>query len=195
MPGTVTDETTQKHETETKQAESEKTFSADYVRELRAENKQWRQKFAELETSHKTALEELTKSKQSLSDQVTSLNDKVNKAKEIVRDSALTGLLVEAGITDPDEQNLLLPGLIKVSKAEVSDELQLTYEKEATTALIKKFRQPNSETKPEGEVKPEKTNVSEVKNLLKPEPKFGLITETTVSDSFRKELASAFRIN
>ena len=86
------------------------TFSKDYVRELRAENKGWRLKAQELETQAKTAEEAAKKAKEEADGTVSAANKAAND--RIIR-AELKAEAIKAGLVDMDA--LKLADLTKVT--------------------------------------------------------------------------------
>lgn len=89
------------------------TFSKDYVRELRAENKGWRLKASEHEAAAKTAQEAATKAHEDAAEKIAD----ANKASEqrIIR-SELKALAVKAGIVDLDGLKLVELAGVKLNE-------------------------------------------------------------------------------
>lgn len=85
------------------------TFSKDYVRELREENKGWRLKHTEAETKAKDAADALTKAAKEAEDKVTAATSAANE--RIVR-AELKAAALKAGMVDLD--GLKLADLSKV---------------------------------------------------------------------------------
>jgi len=86
------------------------TFSAEYVRELRAENKGWRLKASEHEAAAKKAAEDLTKAAKDADDKVSAASTAANE--RIVR-AELKAAALKAGMVDLD--GLKLADLSKVT--------------------------------------------------------------------------------
>lgn len=80
------------------------TFSKDYVRELRAENKGWRLKASEHETAAAAAREEAKKAKELADAAIAESN---TKAEQRIIRSELKAIAVKAGIVDLDGLKLV----------------------------------------------------------------------------------------
>lgn len=80
------------------------TFSKDYVRELRAENKGWRLKAQESETKAKAAEEAAMKAKEEADARIA---DTSKQAEQRIIRAELKALAVKAGIVDVDGLKLV----------------------------------------------------------------------------------------
>lgn len=89
------------------------TFSKDYVRELRAENKGWRLKAQEQETAARTAKEAADKA---TADAQTAITEANTKAEQRIIRAELKALAVKAGIVDLDGLKLVDLTSIKLNE-------------------------------------------------------------------------------
>lgn len=87
------------------------TFSKDYVRELRAENKGWRLKAQELEGKAKSAEEAAAKAKEEAD---TRISDASKQAEQRIIRAELKALAVKAGIVDLDGLKLVELSTVKL---------------------------------------------------------------------------------
>ncbi|MDE2468751.1 MAG: hypothetical protein KGL35_08410 [Bradyrhizobium sp.] len=93
------------------------TFSKDYVRELRAENKGWRLKASEHEAAAKAAAEA---AKKAAEDAQAAIAESNTKAEQRIIRAELKALAVKAGIVDLDGLKLVELGDVKLDdKGEV----------------------------------------------------------------------------
>lgn len=89
------------------------TFSKEYVRELRAENKGWRLKAQEHETAARTAREAADKA---AADAQAAITDANTKAEQRVIRAELKALAVKAGIVDLDGLKLVDLSSVKLNE-------------------------------------------------------------------------------
>jgi hypothetical protein len=93
------------------------TFSKEYVRELRAENKGWRLKASEQEAAAKAATES---AKKAADDAQASIAEHTSKSDQRIIRAELKALAVKAGIVDLDGLKLVELGDVKLDdKGEV----------------------------------------------------------------------------
>lgn len=90
------------------------TFSKDYVRELREENKGWRLKFGESEAAKKAAEDSATKSK---ADHDTAISTVKTDADQRIIRAELKAAAIKAGMVDTDGLKLADLSTVKLNDA------------------------------------------------------------------------------